>query len=218
MNRTTEAYALVELNDDEDDDESTDSASDESLEQYKKQPGNERWIKEVSIAADETSNSNISFTYMVMSLMTSKMADGILSGYILPATDQYFLIAGFAFEGVIILKALGYAVPSLLFKNDRRRMGTWFHSIVLILNFLFFVAFWIGYGVLIIMFSTLFQITPASATAAALLVAYSSIAVLFLLGHTSFGLISHRTVIVTEEEDDDGDRQGSSAAKKPKKE
>lgn len=184
----------------EDDDSEEDDADDENVEQNETEPGGERWIQSVSIAADEASSANISFSYMVMSIMTSKIADGLLSGYILPSTDQFLLVAGFAFEAVVLLKVLGYAVVALLFKNDRSKMGTWFHSVVLILNFLFFITFWLGYGVIIIMFSTLFQITTASATAAALLLVYSSIAILFLLGHTSFGLISHRAVVVTEEE------------------
>jgi hypothetical protein len=176
-------------------DEEEDDEEDTTL---RKHPGSEKWIQAVSIAADESASANIGFTYIVMSLMTSKLADGMLTGYILPTTDLYFLIFGYALVIAIFFKLLGYTVIGILFKNDRSRVSTWFHSVVLILNFLFFVAFWIAYSVIVIMFSVLFQVTAASATAAGLMVAYTSIAILFLLGHTSLGLISHRTVIVTD--------------------
>ena len=151
--------------------------------------GTEEWIQTQSLAADESANTSINAVYVIMSIMSSNVAQQILTSYLLPLTDHLFLLLVGAAEATLLLKFVQTAFVTWF--HDRRRMGAWLHSVLLLLNFAFYVCFWTTFLLIQTMFGTLFTVSADMATAAGFVLFFIGLYILFFAAHPHIGLVTH---------------------------
>jgi hypothetical protein len=167
------------------------------------EPGSERWLRQQSIAADESANWNVPIMYIVMTFMTGKIADMLVTQQFLPLTNHYILLFGSAVEAALIIQILRIGIEYLFLGPDaevaavdpsrRMRLGTWLHSILLLLGFLFFVSFFVAFNVFLVMVNALFSVANANFYPAFFAFVLLLLHGIYFAAHPSIGLVAHMT-------------------------
>jgi hypothetical protein len=154
----------------------------------------EEWLQNVSLTGgDDARPTSPGFAYFMTAFVPSLVASFLVTGILLSVIDAYFLLLAAFVEAGITGRLLYAAIETWAMpaSGKRREMDHMVLSMLFVLTFLYFTAFWAALSTLGALALAFFNISASSSALAIVELIAVALMLITLTAHPAIGLISH---------------------------